>query len=406
MLTSTSVHAGHATTARWVQTIKGAALRELFPLVKRADVTSFAFGLPAAELLPLKDCAAASSRVLSLDPRALQYQLPPESLKIHIQGLLASRGVNCRPDQIFLTAGAQQATHSLVNLFLEQRGQVIVEEVAYEGLQTALTPLQPEILAVASGMESGMDLDAVESHLVRGARPAFIYAITDGHNPLSLSLSQASRIRLVEMARRFRIPILEDDVFGFLNYDGPALPPMRALDEEWVFYIGSLSKTLAPALRIGWIVAPDAFRPALSFLKQSNDLDITTLSQLTVSAYLDTGVFPSHLATLRHEYGKRRDAMLNALKAHFPLEAQWRKPTCGMFIWVELPPEIDTIDLLRMAVKTEQVAFMPGAIFAMSGNRGARNGIRLNFTHCPVEQIEPGVARLARVLKRFMKPSH
>src|SRR5262249_32868205 len=151
---------------------------------------------------------------------------------------------------------------------------------------------------------------------------------------------QASRVRLVDLARRYRVPIIEDDVFGFLNYDGPSLPPMRALDEEWVFYIGSFSKILAPSLRVGWIVAPDVLKPSVSFLKHASVLDCATLAQFATSAYLDTGHLPDHLATLRREYGIRRDAMLHGLESHFPDEARWKKPSSGMFIWVELPAEI------------------------------------------------------------------
>jgi 2-aminoadipate transaminase len=248
-----------------------------------------------------------------------------------------------------------------------------------------------------------MNVDAVEAQLVQGARPAFIYVVTDGQNPLGTSLTQAARTRLVELARHFHVPIIEDDVFGFLNYDGPALPPMRALDEEWVFYVGSFSKILSPALRVGWIVAPDAFGLALSLLKHASDLDLTTLAQLTVSTYLDTGELPTHLATLRKEYGIRRDTMLRALELHFPPEAQWKKPSSGMFIWIELPGEINTVELLRMAVETERVAFMPGAFFGIGGNGGARNGMRLNFTHCSPEQIQDGAPRLANVLKELIR---
>jgi len=384
----------------WAQTIKESALREMIELVMNPELLSFALGLPAPEFLPLAACRAAASRVLATDPRALQYQVRPESLKRHLRGLMAMRGVNCREDQIFLSSGAQQATHLLVNLLLDRGDQILIEEVTYEGLHMAIQPLQPEVLIVPTEPGRGMDVDAVEAQLVRGARPAFIYAITDGHNPLGTSLSLDARERLVDLARRFRVPIVEDDVFGFLNYDGPGLPPMRALDEDWVFYIGSFSKILAPALRIGWIIAPDAFKPALTFLKHITDLDLTTLAHLTASAYLDTGEMPSHLATLRREYGMRRDLMLRALESHFPTEARWEKPSAGMFVWVELPPGIDTVGLLRVAVETERVAFMPGAIFSMPGGRCGRNGMRLNFSHCPPERIEEGVVRLARVLKR------
>jgi 2-aminoadipate transaminase len=182
-----------------------------------------------------------------------------------------------------------------------------------------------------------------------------------------------------------------------------AVAPRRALDDEWVFYIGSFSKILAPSLRVDWIVAPDMDKAPLSFLKHASDLDVTTLAHLTVSTYLDTGEMPAHLNDLRKEYGGRRDAMLDALESYFPSEARWKRPSSGMFIWVELPGKVNTVELIRIAVETQQVAFMPGAIFGPPGGRCLRNGMRLNFTHCRPEQIEDGVTRLAKVLKKSLK---
>jgi 2-aminoadipate transaminase len=401
MLTSTTALQDQTCLASSAKMSNRSAMREMLALVTSSDLLSFALGLPAPELLPLAACRAAAGQALAA-PQALQYQMSPESLKRHLRELMASRGVSCREDQIFLTTGAQQAIHLLVNLLLNRGMQVFVEEVTYEGAHMAIQPLQPQVLTVPAKVESGMDIDAVESMLLQGARPACLYAITDGHNPLGISLSQVARTRLVELAKRFRVPIIEDDVFGFLNYDGLALSPMRALDEDWVFYVGSFSKILAPALRVGWIVAPDAFKSALSSLKQASDLDLTTLAQLTVSTYLDSGNLPDHLAALRREYSLRRDTMLSAIESHFPLEAKWKKPGSGMFIWVELPPEINTVELLKIAVETERVAFMPGAIFATPGQSCARNGIRLNFTLCSPERIEAGMAKLARALKKSL----
>jgi 2-aminoadipate transaminase len=382
--------------------IRDSALRDMLPLVMRPGLFSFALGLPAPELFPLADCRSAAAHALA-DSRALQYNMPSQALKRHIQRLMTLRGVNCSEDQIFLTSGAQQATHLLVNLLLRQGRQVLVEEVAYEGLHLAIQPLRPEILTVPSTLENGPDIDLIEERLVHGARPAFLYTVTDGHNPLGVSLSRESRRRLVDLARCFRVPIIEDDVYGFLNYDGAALPPMRALDDEWVFYIGSFSKLLAPALRVGWVVGPASSTSCLSNLKQASDLDICTLGQLTALAYLDAGHLPRHLTLIRREYRLRRDTMLRALKSYLPAEARWYKPSGGMFIWVELPAEIDTVKLLRFAVDSQQVAFMPGSIFAIPGQSCSRNGIRLNFTHCPPERIEDGVARLAHVLQEFRR---
>jgi 2-aminoadipate transaminase len=384
--------------------IRSSGLRDMFTLVTRPNILSFALGLPALELFPLAECRAAATQALA-DPKALQYNIPSQALKRHIQGLMASRGVTCSEEQIFLTGGGQQAIHLLINLLLHPGQQVLVEELAYEGFHLALQTLQPQVVTVPTTPQNGLNVDAIEARLARGGDPAFLYTIPENHNPLGVSLSEAARTRLVGLARRFRVPIIEDDVYGFLNYDGTAAAPMRALDDEWVFYIGSFSKILTPALRVGWIVAPAAVTSSLSRLKQATDLDVCTFGQLTALAYLDAGHLPSHLASIRGEYRIRRDAMLGALESHFPREARWHKPDGGMFLWVELPPEIDTVALLRLAVDAEQVAFMPGPVFANPDQPCSRNGIRLNFTHCSPESIEDGIARLARCLRTVCNSS-
>ena len=250
-------------------------------------------------------------------------------------------------------------------MLLSYGRQVLVEELTYEGLHLAFQSLQPEVLTVPASPTDGIDLDAVDKRLRSGAQPAFLYTVPDGHNPLGVSVSPENRIRLVELARRFHVPVIEDDVYGFLDYDSAPCPPLRALDEEWVFYIGSFSKIFAPSLRVGWIVAPASYSTALSHLKHAGDLDICTFSQLTALSYLDSGHLPGHLISLRTEYRRRRDAMLHALETNFPRTARWYTPSCGMFVWVELPPEIDTYELLQFAIDSEQVAFMPGPIFAI-----------------------------------------
>jgi 2-aminoadipate transaminase len=246
-----------------------------------------------------------------------------------------------------------------------------------------------------------MDVDAVEQHLRGGARPTFIYAITDGHNPLSVRLPPSKRARLVELAEQYGVPIIEDDAYGFLCYEN-LLPPLRALSERWVFYVGSFSKILAPALRVGWLVVPEELILPLSVIKESTDIDAAPFSQHIVNAYLDTGQLPARIDTLREQYGLRRDVMLRALAENFPDEARWTKPDCGFFIWVELPPTVDVDELFRKAIEDEHVAFVPGYAFSVNNKQPPSRGIRLNFSHPTADRIEEGIPRLARVLKSLM----
>jgi 2-aminoadipate transaminase len=387
--------------AAWTRGLERSAMQEMLVATSRPGILSFALGLPAVELFPTTALASAAERVLSANPLALQYHPPLQSLKQHVRELMKQRGVNCREEQIFLTAGAQQGMSLLSRLLLEPGGSVITEELIYPGFQQVIQPFQPQILTVSTDAETGMDVDAVERYLRGGARPSFIYTITDGHNPLSVRLDAARRARLVELAERYRVPIMEDDAYGFLCYENP-LPPLRALSERWVFYAGSFSKILAPALRAGWLVVPEELILPLSVIKESMDIDAAPFSQHVVNAYVDTGQLPAQIETLRTEYRLRRDVMLRALTENFPDEACWTKPDCGFFVWVELPSAVDVDELFRRALEDEHVAFIPGYAFSVNNKRPPSPGIRLNFSHPTAARIEEGIPRLARALKAVM----
>ena len=385
--------------AGWARGLEQSALQKMLVATSRPGINSFALGMPAVEFFPAEALAEATARVLSESAGALQYSPPLQSLKHHVRELMKRRGVDCREEQIFLTAGAQQGMSLLSRLLLEPGRSVITEELIYSGFQQVLAPFQPNVLTVSTDAETGMDVDAVEQYLKSGARPSFIYSITDGHNPVSVRLSSSKRAHLVELAERYRVPIMEDDAYGFLCYEDP-LPPLRALSDVSVFYVGSFSKILAPALRVGWLVVPEELILPLSVIKESTDIDAAPLSQRIVNAYLDTGGLPAQIDMLRTQYRLKRDTMLRALAENFPDTARWTKPECGFFVWVELPSTVDVDELFRRALEDEQVAFIPGHAFSVNNKRSS--SIRLNFSHPTTARIEAGIPRLARVLKSMI----
>jgi 2-aminoadipate transaminase len=380
------------------QTVKRSALQEMLVEASRPGVLSFALGLPAPELFPTSAYARAIDHVLSTKIQALQYGPPFQPLKEQITKLMALRGVECKPEQVFLTSGAQQGISLLAQLLLYSGRQVMVEELAYTGFQQVLESYKPEIISVPTNIETGMEVDVVQRLLERGAHPAFIYTVTDGHNPLAASMSNVKRIHLVELAKRYCVPIIEDDPYGFIYYQDKLNPPLRAIDDQWVFYVGSFSKILAPSLRVGWIIAPEAYITHLPNIKEASDINTSTLNQYAISHYLDSGHLTTHLQTLRDEYRIRRDAMLSALDRHFPRSSRWHKPTSGIFIWVELPKGIDTVEALKIALETERIAFIPGQAFCVNNDYQASHCMRLNFSNSSVAGIEDGIPRLARVL--------
>ncbi len=385
--------------AHWARGLKHSALQEMLLAGSRPGILSLAMGLPAAELFPAAAFSEALTKVLASNPRALQYGPPFQPLKKHVVTLMAKRGVSCSEEQVFLTSGAQQGTNLLARLLLEQGSQVIVEEKLYPGFQQVLQPYEPEILPVPTDLDTGMDVDAVEGLLKDGARPALIYAIPDGHNPLSVSMSVEKRRRLVKLAKDYCVPILEDDPYGFLSYEENT-EPLIAFENQWVFYVGTFSKILAPALRTGWLVVPEALVSLLATVKEATDINIAPLNQPAIAAYLDTGEFDEHLSMLKREYRLRRDAMIDSLELLMPEDTRFQKPACGLFVWVELPPGIDSGDLLARAIAEEQLVFVPGHGFSTADRPCPKNSLRLNFSSNSVDRITDGIERLARVLNR------
>jgi 2-aminoadipate transaminase len=386
--------------ATWTKAIKRSALQEMLTAASRPGLISFALGLPAPELFPGEELAQAAASVLASDPKALQYQPHFQPLKAQVVELMKRRNVFCREEQVFLTAGAQQGMNLLVHLLLEPGGKVLMEDLIYTGFQQLIEPFQPEILTVSTSAETGINVDQVEALLKEGTQPNLIYVITDGHNPLGVSLPRAQRERLVNLACSFGVPIIEDDAYGLLHYDGAPTPPLRALDDQWVLYVGSFSKILAPALRVGWVVVPERLIRPLSVIKEATDIDTATFAQRIVSAFLAADHLPSHLAKVRLEYGIRRDAMHSALLEHFPAQARWRRPENGVFFWVETPGLADAGELLRVAIEKERVAFIPGQAFCVRphGPGPGPQSLRLNFSQCAPAIIEEGISRLGHAL--------
>ena len=377
-------------------------LRQLALLPPRPGFVSLAGGLPAPELIPRAAYARALTDVLADDPAALQYGPPHEPLRERIVELMRERGIDCDPRQVLLTSGAQQALSLAARLLMAPGADVLTEVHVYAGLRQALLPYRPSFLTVRTDPDTGLDVDGVRALLARGARPAFIYAMADTHNPCGVRLGREQRRGLVALARRFGVPVVEDDTYGLLRYDGGWLPALRGLDAEWVIYAGSFSKILAPALRLGWLVLPPRLAAEAAVLKEAADLECSTLTQRAVARLLGRR-FAGHLDRIRAGYRGRRDAMLAALRDHFPAGVRWTRPPGGFFVWVELPPGVDGDRVCDEALAEARVAVVPGSAFAATTEAPA-NRLRLSFSGCAPEDIRTAVERLGRLLHR--RPRH
>jgi len=365
----------------------------------RPGVVSFALGLPAADRFPTRGLERAIDATLAGDPRALQYGPASKELRTFVAALMRRRGVTCTAEQVFLTAGAQQGMSLLARLLVGRGDPILLEDHGYTGFHQAVAPLEPRLVTIPWSSEEGIDVGAVERAMRSRPRPALLYAMSDGHNPSGASMPLESRRRLAALAREHEVPIVEDDAYGMLSYDEEDLPAIRAFEPDWVLHLGSFSKTLAPALRTGWIVAPEELVGPLASLKEASDIDTATLGQRAIAAFVASGEFDAHLDALRAEYARRRDAMLGAMAATFPAGTRWSIPRAGFFVWAEMPSGLDATELLGLSLEREQVAFLPGPAFTAGDARPAVSSMRLSFSALPADAIVEGMARLRRSIE-------
>ncbi len=379
--------------------VRSSAVRDLFAAASRPDMISFAGGMPEVSRVPAEAVArAASEAVLHMGAQALQYGSSEGRPQIRalVTELMAETGVRVSADDVVITAGAQQGLDLLAKMFLNPGDVVMTEGPTYLGALQAFSAYQPDIRCVPFDAD-GMRMDLLEAELARvGVRGAkFIYTIPNFHNPGGVTLSAERRRRLLELAREYDIPVVEDDPYGRLRFEGGHVKPLRALDDE-VIYLGTFSKIFAPGLRLGWVIAPKPILAKLLLVKQGADLCGSAFAQVTAERYFEGTRWRRVLQGLTKVYAERRDAMLAALAEHFPPEASWTRPEGGFFVWIELPAYVDCSNMLAEAVE-HGVAFVPGDGFYPDG-RG-RNCMRLAFCYAEPSAIEEGIRRLGEVLE-------
>ncbi|HEU5077685.1 MAG TPA: PLP-dependent aminotransferase family protein [Opitutaceae bacterium] len=387
--------------ARRMSSLRPSAIREILKTTEAPDVISFAGGLPAPELFPFEAVNAASAKVLGSDAAAaLQYGVTEgfaplrEWLAAHLRDVV---DLSVEASSVLITQGSQQGLDLLGKILLDPGDTVLVENPSYLGALQAFQAYEANIVGVACD-DQGMRADALETALLGAAdAPKFLYLIPNYQNPTGRSMSLARRHEIARIAERFGLLIVEDDPYGRLSFEGGALPCIGSLPGvRWV-YLGSLSKVVAPGLRVAWLATSErSLFEKLTTAKQAADLHTGSLTQRIAYELLRApGWLDDHVAKLRAVYSGRRDVMLAALRESFPNAAKWTTPTGGLFLWVSLPDSIDTIALLRDAAR-QKVAFVPGEPFWIGD--APRNTLRLNFSNATEEKIRAGIARLAGVV--------
>jgi len=374
-------------------------VRALFAVASRPEVVSLAGGMPYVQALPADQVQAVVREVLEgSGSTALQYGGGQgyAGLRETLTRLMAEEGVDADPEDVVVTTGAQQALDLVGKIFIDPGDLIAVEAPAYVGALTAFGAYEPRYLPIDLDQD-GMVVDQLEHALLQGSRPKFVYTVPNFHNPAGVTMSYRRREQLVALCREAGIPIVEDNPYGLLRFDGDPLPCLRTLDPENVLYLGTVSKTFSPGVRVGWALAEQSVVQRLVLAKEAADLCASNLTMLiTERWFADEERWRGNLQVLVETYRSRRDAMLEAIEEHFPDGAAWTQPAGGFYVWVTLPAWLDTKALLAAAVE-RRVAYVPGTAFYPDG-RG-RNQMRLAFCYPPEERIREGIARLGGLLE-------
>lgn len=379
--------------------VRASEVRELLKLLEQPDVLSFAGGIPDPALFPKARIRALYDEVLSeAGDQALQYSVSEgfAPLREWIAARMTAAGAPCDAGNIVITAGSQQALDLLGKLFIGRGDPVLVERPTYLGALGAFNAYEPRYATLDGDPPAGARL---------------AYVVPDFSNPTGRTMTRREREALLDLAAARDLVLVEDAAYRDLRFAGAEEPSLLALDiarsgsieKARTVYCGTFSKTLSPALRLGWVCAPKAVIDKLVLLKQGCDLHVSTINQMVAARVVAEG-WDAHLERLRGHYRARASAMQDALARHMPLGVTWTKPQGGMFVWVTLPEGLDGARLLEAALEEERVAFVPGApFFAVDA---AANTLRLSYSLPDPEQIDEGVRRLARVIETRAVPRY
>lgn len=396
--------------AHRTKSMRSSVIRELLKLTEQPDIISFAGGLPAPEVFPVEKFQEACNTVLrESGGLALQYGTTEgyTPLREMIARHTSRYGIEIMTQNVQITSGSQQALDLIGRLFINRGDYIVVESPTYMGALQAWNAYGAQYISVPSD-ENGMIVDELEAALRVG--PKFIYVLPNFQNPSGTTLSLERRKKLVEIADKYGVPIVEDDPYGQLRYEGEHLPSVVSLDSEFrgpngghysgnVIYLSTFSKLLAPGLRLAWVIAPPEVIRKMVMSKQGADLHTATFNQIVAYEVAKGGFLDEHVKIIRATYKERRDVMLEMMDELFPPEVRYTRPQGGMFLWGIMPEGMDAADVFKVAVQ-KKVAFVPGAPFHANG--GGDNTMRINFSFSSPDTIREGVARLSLTLKEML----
>ncbi len=384
--------------------MKASVIRELLKLTHRKEIISLAGGLPSPAVFPQKQVAEIAAEVsLTHGEVALQYGSTEgyTPLRDAVAERMRSKGIDVTGKDVVITHGSQQGLDLLSKVFLDPHDTIIAEAPSYVGALSSFHAFEGKVLSFPLEPD-GLDVEAVDKYMrcleeSDEKKPKFIYTVPTFNNPAGITMSEAKRKRLLEIANEFNLIIIEDNPYGELRYSGDDIPPIKSWDTEGrVVYLGTFSKIFAPGFRLAWLSAEPRILKKIVIAKQSADLCSNTFGQEITSRFIEKGMLEPHIEKIRNLYSKNCVAMLESLDLHFPKEAHWTKPDGGMFIWVTLPENINAQEMFPKAL-ARNVAYVVGHCFFPDD--AGHNTLRLNFSHATEDKIRSGIKTLGDVIK-------
>ena len=384
--------------------MKPSPIRALLALTQKPEVTSFAGGLPAAELFPVDDFKAAVDAVMDENgTTALQYGTTDgwTDLRVRIaERLKAKNGIDCTEKDILLTAGSQQGLDYCGRIFCNKDDVIIMESPSYLGAINAFLPNQPKFIEIPTD-ENGMIMEELEKVLATTKNVKLIYVIPDFQNPTGRTWPLERRKQFMEIITKYEIPVVEDNPYGELRYKGEYLPALKTMDEKGlVIYLGTMSKILSPGVRIGWICACHEYLEKFNLLAQAAVLQTSTFAAMAVAKYFEMFDVDAHVEQCRRLYKHRAEVMVQAMKDYFPPEVKFTDPDGGLFTWAEVPEYINTTEMAKECLD-QNVAYVPGDSFFPNG--GNNHCFRLNYSCSSDEQIVSGIKVIGEIIKSHLK---
>ena len=385
--------------------MKPSEIRSLFAVASRPEIVSLAGGMPNLSAIPMDMMAGIVEKLIrEHGQEALQYgsgQGHPQ-LREQICDVMALEGIKANPDDVLVTTGSQQALDLISRIFIDPGDVVLVEAPSYVGALGTFAQYEASVVHIEmdqNGLIPESLRQAIRTLRYQGRRIKFLYLIPNYQNPAGVLLPADRRSEILDICRAEKIFIVEDNPYGLLGFDRPSPNAMRAEDSENVIYLGSFSKTIVPGFRIGWALVPQSLKEKLVIASESSILCPSNFSQMAIASYLANQPWREQIASFCALYKVRRDAMLSALDAYFPKAATWTKPAGGFYVWVTLPPEIDTKAMVPRAIAAK-VAYVPGTAFYADGFGSW--SLRLSYCYPTPERITQGVMALSKVVEQEM----